>query len=215
VLNQLNMWGIANRTRKIAELFLEAGEVYYVGGCVRDSLLGKKSQDIDMEIHGVDIDFVRNTLIAAELKFSEVGKSFGVFKIKHGSVDVDLSLPRKDSKTFAGHKGFNVTINPHLGITEALRRRDFTINAIACRVFIGPEYFDDEETDPIPFSSEWRIQYYDPFGGKNDLENKILKMVDSDTFKDDPLRVLRGVQFAARFDLTVEEETFNVMKQLV
>src|SRR6266513_6113619 len=101
--------------------------------------------------------------------------------------DIDVSLPRRDSKTGRGHRGFEVSGDPSMSIEEAARRRDFTINAI---------FWD-------PLSGE----YIDPFGGRDDLRRNILRVVDPATFGDDSLRVLRAVQFAARFELTLDEIT--------
>jgi tRNA nucleotidyltransferase (CCA-adding enzyme) len=112
-----------------------------------------------------------------------VGESFQVFKLG----DIDVSLPRRDSKAGRGHKGFVVVGDPDMSIEEAARRRDFTINAISW----------DPLTD----------EYFDPFHGREDLERRYLRMVDARTFPDDSLRVLRAIQFVARFDLELDPET--------
>jgi tRNA nucleotidyltransferase (CCA-adding enzyme) len=153
-----------------------------VGGWVRDRLLGHDSKDVDIEVFGVPAERVR-TLLEAIGRVETVGESFQVYKCG----DVDVSLPRRESKAGRGHRGFIVTGDPSMSIDEAARRRDFTINAIS---------FD-------PLTGE----YLDPFGGRIDLERRRLRVVDPATFGDDSLRVLRAVQFAARFDLTVDEET--------
>jgi len=119
-----------------------------------------------------------------------VGESFTVFKIDN----VDVSLPRRESKVGRGHKGFAVQGDPNLSLTEAARRRDFTINAMSF----------DPTTDEV----------IDPFDGRRDLDARILRMVDATTFADDSLRVLRALQFAARFDLTVDEATKNVCREI-
>jgi len=192
------MW----RLEKIQRLFEHhpTAKVYAVGGFVRDGLMkGPHAiKDIDIEIHGVEPIQVLDMLTWKFKNVSEVGKSFGVFKIRDDNgTEYDISLPRKDSKTSSGHTGFDVSINPFMGIREALRRRDFTINAMA--------YHTDGEA----------LTLHDPFGGHADLQDKILRVVDPETFVEDPLRVLRGVQFASRFGLTIEPETFELMRRLV
>jgi tRNA nucleotidyltransferase (CCA-adding enzyme) len=112
-----------------------------------------------------------------------VGESFQVYKIG----EVDVSLPRRDSKSGRGHRGFVVTGDPDMTIDEAARRRDFTVNAISW----------DPLTD----------EYFDPFGGRADLERRLLRMVDSQTFAEDSLRVLRAIQFAARFEFALDDAT--------
>src|SRR5205823_3488023 len=119
-----------------------------------------------------------------------VGDSFQVYKL--GAIDA--SVPRRDSKSGRGHRGFVVEGDPHMSIEEAARRRDFTINAIS---------FD-------PLTNE----YFDPFNGRKDLERRVLRIVDAATFPDDSLRVLRAVQFAARFDLTLDEATRTLCRTI-
>ncbi|MCC7242540.1 MAG: HD domain-containing protein [Acidobacteria bacterium] len=119
-----------------------------------------------------------------------VGQAFPVFKL--GAVDV--ALPRRESKTGRGHKGFAVEGDPHLPLEDAARRRDFTINAVAW----------DPLTD----------EYLDPFGGRGDLARGLLRVVDPRTFADDSLRVLRALQFAARFELTLETESARLCRAI-
>jgi tRNA nucleotidyltransferase (CCA-adding enzyme) len=174
---------VDSRAVAIAEAVRRAGgRALIVGGWVRDRLLGHDSKDVDIEVFGVPAERVR-TLLEAIGRVETVGESFQVYKCG----DVDVSLPRRESKAGRGHRGFIVTGDPSMSIDEAARRRDFTINAIS---------FD-------PLTGE----YLDPFGGRIDLERRRLRVVDPVTFGDDSLRVLRAVQFAARFDLTVDEET--------
>jgi len=160
-----------------------------VGGWVRDRLLGLDSKDIDIEVSGVPADRLLE-LLAGFGRVDTVGESFTVYKV-HG---LDVSLPRRESKTGRGHKGFAVTGDPFLPIEEAFRRRDFTINAIGW----------DPLTD----------EYVDPYGGRADLDQRILRMVDPATFGDDSLRVLRAVQFAARFALTIDDETASLCRRI-
>lgn len=194
--------------KTLMSIFPAEATLYLVGGCVRDFIIDScftNIKDIDVEVHNMSLEKLEHYLEKSGENYSKVGKSFGVYKMKINEVDFDISLPRKDSKTGDGHCGFEVKIDPHMGIKEALRRRDFTINAIAMELF-----WDEDENGPC-VDGKW----HDPFRGQTDIRNKVLRMVDPETFSDDPLRVLRGVQFAGRFGLTVEAETFKKMKELV
>lgn len=171
---------------RIAERVRAAnGRALFVGGWVRDRLLGQESKDIDLEIHGIEATPLR-TLLEDVAPVNAVGESFTVYKVG----PVDVALPRTESKTGRGHRGFEVTGNPHLSIEDAARRRDFTINAIAW--------------DPVT------EQYLDPHGGRADLEHRRLCVVDPTTFGDDSLRVLRALQFAARFELSLDDQTRRI-----
>lgn len=165
------------------------GRALIVGGWVRDTLLGRDAKDIDLEVYGLSADRLKDVL-AAFGSVNTVGESFTVYKV----ADLDVSLPRRESKVGRGHRGFEVTGDPHLSIEEAARRRDFTINAIAW----------DPLTD----------EYLDPHGGRADLERRILRAVDVRTFGEDSLRVLRAVQFAARFDCTLDPATFDLCRTI-
>jgi tRNA nucleotidyltransferase (CCA-adding enzyme) len=158
------------------------GRALVVGGWVRDRLLRAVSAELDMEVFGIPADVLPAALEPFG-KVEPIGKSFPVYKI----ANIDVGLPRRESKTAPGHKGFVVEGDPSMTIEEAARRRDFTVNAISW----------DPLTD----------EYFDPVGGCDDLHKKILKAVDVETFGDDSLRVLRAVQFAARFEMTLEEST--------
>ena len=173
---------------RIAEQARQAGgRALFVGGWVRDRLLGRESEDIDLEIYGIEADRLR-ALLQEIAPVNTVGGSFTVYTV--GAVDV--ALPRTESKRGRGHRGFVVTGDPHLPVEEAARRRDFTINAIAW--------------DPL------HDEYLDPYDGRTDLEHRLLRVVDPATFGDDSLRVLRAVQFAARFELTVDEDTARICR---
>ena len=165
------------------------GRALIVGGWVRDRLLGLESKDIDVEVFGVEADALK-ALLEGFGRVDTVGESFTVYKIE----GLDVSLPRRESKTGRGHKGFTVIGDPSLSIEEAARRRDFTINAIS---------FD-------PISGE----YLDPFHGREDLDARRLRVVDKDTFADDSLRVLRALQFAARFELTLDDEAKAICRAI-
>lgn len=159
------------------------GRAFLVGGCVRDSLLGLTPKDVDIEVYGLSPDALE-AMLKHDFRVEMVGKSFGVWIVK--GFDIDVSIPRRERKTGEGHKAFEVECDPHLSPEEACARRDFTVNAIL---------FD-------PLSGE----LIDPYGGREDLEKKILRHT-SERFKEDPLRVLRAMQFAARFQMEVAPET--------
>lgn len=159
------------------------GRALWVGGCVRDALLGIPLVDVDLEVYGLAPDVLLAAL-GTRFRLDLVGKAFGVVKL-HG-VPVDVSLPRRESKAGLGHKGFEIHSDPFLPPAEAAKRRDFTLNAIAYDPAAG--------------------ELIDPWGGVPDLEKRILRHV-SEQFVEDPLRVLRGMQLAARFGLTPAPET--------
>jgi tRNA nucleotidyltransferase (CCA-adding enzyme) len=165
------------------------GRALIVGGWVRDRLLGREAKDLDLEVFGIAPGALKTTLEAFG-PVNSVGESFTVYKVG----DLDVSLPRRESKTGRGHRGFVVEGDPDLSIKEAARRRDFTINAMSL----------DPLTDEL----------IDPFEGAADLERRILRAVDHTTFAEDSLRVLRALQFAARFDLTVDEGTKDLCRGL-
>lgn len=170
---------------------------YLVGGFVRDEMLGITSKDADIEVFGMESEELEKKLHELfDGNVETVGRSFGVFKVILGSgVDIDVAIPRRESKSGKGHKDFVVEGDPEMSLEEAARRRDFTINAMYRDLVSG--------------------ELVDPYGGANDLANKVLKAVDPKTFVEDPLRVYRAVQFAARFQMTVDEETFELMKNMV
>jgi tRNA nucleotidyltransferase (CCA-adding enzyme) len=174
----------------IAKAVLRAGgRAFIVGGWVRDRLLHRQSKDIDIEVFGLSADRLRDVLQSLG-RVESVGESFQVFK----AGEIDVSLPRRESKTGRGHKGFAVIGDPSLSHAEAARRRDFTINAISW--------------DPLA------DEYVDPFDGRRDLEARRLRVVDPATFPDDSLRVLRAVQFAARFEFALDDEARAVCRTI-
>ena len=168
----------------------EGGRALFVGGWVRDRLLGLPSKDVDIEVFGLQADRLRDILQRFG-PVNAVGESFTVFKV----AEVDVALPRRDSKVGPGHRGFEVTGDPSMSIEDAARRRDFTVNAIAW--------------DPID------ERYLDPFDGRGDLlDRKVLRAVDPRTFGDDSLRVLRGIQFTARFGLHMDAGTMELCRRI-
>ena len=177
--------------RHIAELLTSAGgRALLVGGCVRDSLLGLNSKDFDMEVYGLSMEAIRD-ILGKEYKLDFVGMAFGVLKVLH--YDIDIALPRVENKTNSGHKGFDVMFVPDLSYADAASRRDFTINAIM--------------RDPL--SGE----LIDPWNGVKDLHEGVLRHVSAH-FVEDPLRVLRAMQFAARFGFQIAKETISLCSTL-
>ena len=175
--------------RLLEELRRAGGRPYVVGGAVRDALLGLPVKDFDVEVFSLSADGIQQALVALG-SVDAVGQAFTVFKVSglagvEGAVDV--SLPRRDSKVGPGHRGIAAAGDSSLSLAEASRRRDFTLNALLY--------------DPVTG------EVLDPQGGLPDLEGHILRAVDPATFGEDPLRALRAVQFAARFELAVDPAT--------
>ncbi len=166
------------------------GRALLVGGCVRDSLLNMPAKDVDMEVYGLSADEIEQAL-QRKFRLNPVGRSFGVFIVK--GFDIDIALPRRESKVGPKHTDFVVEGDPWMSHEEAASRRDFTINAISF----------DLLTDEL----------IDPFNGANDLKSGHLRHV-SDAFGEDPLRVLRGMQFIARFNLEAAPETLKLCRAL-
>jgi tRNA nucleotidyltransferase/poly(A) polymerase len=166
-----------------------------VGGFIRDALLGLESKDIDIEVYSLaSYEKLKNIL----KKFGSVnlvGKSFGICKVSIDNLDLDFSLPRRDNKISSGHKGFEIEIDSLLTFNEASKRRDFTINAIGY----------DPATKKI----------IDPFNGQKDIKDKILRAVDPTKFAQDPLRVLRGVAFCARFGFEMDDKLKKLCSQMI
>lgn len=177
---------------KIAKKVKEVGGIaYFVGGYVRDSILDIPNKDIDIEIHGIKPEILKNIL--SELgDIQTIGNAFGIYNLK--GYDLDIALPRKERCIGTGHKDFEVYVDPYIGTHAAARRRDFTINALMKNILTG--------------------EIVDEFNGLNDLKNRIIRHVDSSTFREDPLRVLRACQFAARFNFKIASETINLCKTM-
>ena len=177
---------------KIAASVSEAGgSTYYVGGYVRDKLLGIDNKDIDIEIHGISPEKLADILDSLG-KRTEMGASFGIYGLR--GYDLDIAMPRKEEATGRGHKDFAVYVDPYLGTYKAALRRDFTMNALMQDVLTG--------------------KVVDHFGGVADLHKGVLRHVNSKTFVEDPLRVLRAAQFAARFDCTLAPETVSIARTM-
>lgn len=176
--------------RLIAERVDEMGGVcYFVGGFVRDALMKRENKDIDMEVHGITCDVLEGILDSVGQRMS-MGESFGIYALK--GHNIDIALPRKEKVRGRGHRDFDVFTDPFLGIEKAAKRRDFTVNALMQNVLTG--------------------EIVDHFGGTEDLQRGILRHVNDESFCEDPLRVLRGAQFSARFGFTVAEETVKLCR---
>ncbi len=179
-----------DRAREIAIGVREAGgRALIVGGWVRDRLMDRPSTNVDLEVFGLPSEQVRE-LLERFGRVEAVGESFQVYKIG----ELDVSLPRRDSKAGRGHRGFVVAGDPAMSIDDAARRRDFTINAISF--------------DPLTGA------YFDPFDGRHDIERRLLRAVDAQTFGDDSLRVLRAIQFAARFEFALDDDTRALCRRI-
>jgi len=168
------------------------GKALLVGGSVRDYFFGLIPKDYDLEVYNIEAERLKE-IISPFGSVSEVGRSFGVLKLRAGLDDIDTSIPRIDSKTSEGHKGFSVNINPFLTVKEAAQRRDFTINSIAADPLTG--------------------EIFDEYDGLKDIKLRVLKVTHRKLFMDDPLRVLRAVQFIGRFGLSIEQNSRIVITE--
>lgn len=177
----------------IDRLTTHNGRVCLVGGVVRDLLLNKPQKDVDLIVSGIPQTELID-LLKKEGRVNLVGKSFGVLKFsprEAQDLEFDIALPRKETSTGAGHRDFQVDFNHELSVEDDLGRRDFTVNAMA---------YDLAKKELI-----------DPYHGKSDLDQKLLRQVFDNAFVEDPLRLLRAVQFSARFNLKVEPVTHSSM----
>ena len=168
-------------------IFKKGGKVLLVGGAVRDLLLKKKIEDLDFEVYGLSIEELENILESFG-PVSFFGKSFGVLRLH--ALNVDWSLPRLDSS--GRHP--KVEYDPYMSFEKAFARRDVTINAMG-----------------IDMHS---FEIIDPYNGQNDLKNKLLKSPDLDFFVQDPLRLLRVMQFVGRFDMQVDSNLTSFCKTM-
>ncbi len=177
------------------EEILDRCELYLVGGVVRDLFLDRAHETLDFDyiVSGIDKD----ALLALLEKIGRadlVGKSFGVIKFRTPEdLTVDIAIPRSEISTGPGHRDFKVVSDPDLPVDSDLERRDFTVNSMAL--------------------SLRDFELVDPLGGAEDLEKRILRVNRDTSFVEDPLRILRGVQFMARFGLEVERGTRALMER--
>lgn len=173
---------------------LDAGaEIYEVGGPVRDELMGRPIKDHDYLVRKLSVGQIQK-ILTPHGQVTLAGKSFGVIKFspfRDKGISVDFALPRREKSTGPGHRDFDVDFDPELPVEIDLGRRDFTINAMARDLSTG--------------------KLIDLFGGLQDLESRQLRQVFKQAFQEDPLRLMRGVQFASRMDLAFEEDTWNSM----
>ena len=182
---------LAGALRKIEQLVRRAGgRTWLVGGSVRDLVLGQQPRDLDLEVTGVPPGQI-HALLTEHFSVQFVGKAFAVFKLQ--GLPVDLSIPSRTLSDDTSLPGLLRQADPNMPIDEALARRDFTINAMAW----------DPDT----------LELRDPFNGRGDLDARILRHA-SNRFAEDPLRVLRGMQLAARLELTVAPETVALCQTL-
>ena len=171
----------------------ELSRAYLVGGCVRDWLLGIPHKDYDIEVFGLSYEELAGAL-SRWGKVDLVGRSFGVVKLTMPSRQIyDFSIPRRDSKVAPGHKGFTVEFHEDITPEEAAGRRDYTINALM---------FDPRKKEVLDF-----------YNGERDLGEGILRHTSA-AFPEDPLRVLRGMQFASRFNLHSAPETVALAREI-
>ncbi len=184
--------------RRIAKRVKEAGgSTYYVGGFVRDRLLGIHNKDVDIEVHGVTPETLMAILEECGKPLS-FGQSFGIYSLR--GEDIDIAMPRRERASGngeggpRGHRDFEIEVDPFIGTYEAARRRDFTINALMEDVLSG--------------------EITDHFGGRRDLDSGVIRHIDAETFVEDPLRVLRAAQFAARFGFSIAPETVELCRSI-
>lgn len=185
-----------NRDRALAEAIARdvaarGGRVYYVGGLVRDELLGIESKDVDVEVYGISPTALRDVL-SAHGQLIEKGASFGVLGLSHS--DIDVAMPRRERRTGAKHRDFDVSVDPYLSVEEASMRRDFTINAMLRDVLSG--------------------ELVDPWNGQADLRARVIRRVSPASFPEDALRVFRAAQFAARLEAEIEPETMALCREI-
>ncbi|MBK7141614.1 MAG: HDIG domain-containing protein [bacterium] len=177
---------------------LRAGRIYEVGGAVRDRFLqaGTVVKDRDYLVTGIHYDAL-TSILKQYGRVDLVGRSFGVIKFTQfrqgNQYTFDIALPRREHSTGVGHKDFEVSFDPDIPVEDDLIRRDFTINAMA-----------------LSLENE---QLVDPLHGQVDLQNRTIRMTSPQSFVEDPLRMLRAVQFAARFNFMIEPETFRAIRE--
>lgn len=169
----------------------EGGNAYFVGGYVRDKILGKENKDIDVEIFGLE-PIQLKSILSKYGEVNEVGASFGVFMIN--GYDIDFALPRTEKQIGVKHTDFEISVDPFLSLEDASKRRDFTMNSL----------MQDIITEEI----------IDFWGGVNDIKIKKIRHIDDNTFVEDALRVFRACQFASRFDFKIDESTLALCSKI-
>ena len=183
---------VTNISRTLAK---QSAKAIIVGGSVRDHFLKLTIKDYDIEVYGLEHIEQLEEILKKYGSVNLVGKSFGILKFVHHGEEYDFSFPRTEKKIAKGHDGFEISCNGLMNFTEASFRRDFTINAMG---------YDIEERN-----------FIDPYGAKDDMERKVLRHINDKSFREDPLRVYRAVQFCARFGYSLAEETTLLCKKMV
>ena len=196
IMAQVIKMNVENKEMKLARAIAEkvserGGRAMFVGGFVRDRLMGAACKDIDIEVYGVAPTELR-AILGEMGEVVEKGASFGVYGLAH--TDLDIAMPRRERCVGVGHKDFDVSVDPFMDTRTASMRRDFTINAMMMDVLTG--------------------ELVDHWGGRADLENRIIRHVSDETFAEDPLRVFRGAQFAARLEAVVAPETMALCRSM-
>ena len=182
------------RLQEFLKALSEKGaKTYYVGGYVRDKILGKENKDIDIEIHYITEEEFLDACKSFGLDIKLCGQAFGVYKAVIDGQDIDFSFPRTEKLIGTKHTDFEIAVDPFIGEEKASMRRDFTINALMM----------DTQTGTI----------LDFHKGMKDLEDKIIRHT-SDKFSEDALRVYRAAQFASRFGFTVAPETLELCERI-
>lgn len=177
----------------LTDISENGGTALLVGGCIRDAIIGKQSKDIDIEVYNISFE-VLEALLLNYGKVCTVGKQFGVTKLTTKTDDYDFAFPRRDNKVGVGYTGFEVEVDSTMSFEEAASRRDFTFNSLMWNPLTG--------------------DLIDCYKGKSHLESGLL-VATSDKFAEDPLRVLRGMQFAARFNLVCDSYTASLSESLL
>lgn len=187
-MNKLDKDIIEKLAYRVAEL---GGRAYMVGGAVRDEIMKRPIKDVDIEVHGISGAVLEAVLkeLGKPLRF---GSAFGVYSL--AGHQIDIALPRSERKAGNGHRDFEIEIDPFIGIKEAARRRDFTMNALLKDILSG--------------------EIADPYGGTEDIKNRIIRHIDDKKFGEDPLRALRAAQFRSRFGFQVAPSTISICRAL-
>lgn len=175
------------------ELLSPFGEVFVVGGAVRDTVLNKKPKDIDL-VARVDEDTIEKVLGNYDkAKLNKTGKQFPVFRFSYHDEEVEIALPRTETKTGEGNRDWQIVTSPDIGIEQDLERRDFTANAIAVNASTG--------------------EVIDPLNGIEDLQKGKLRVISDSSFKDDSSRTIRALTAMSKHGLQPTETTREKMKE--
>ena len=187
-MNEIDKTIIEELASRVEEL---GGRAYMVGGAVRDEIMKRPIKDVDIEVHGISGAILETVLkeLGKPLRF---GSAFGVYSL--AGHQIDITLPRSERKAGNGHRDFEIEIDPFIGIKEAARRRDFTMNALLKDILSG--------------------EIADPYGGTEDIKNRIIRHIDDRKFGEDPLRALRAAQFRYRFGFQVAPSTISICRTL-